>query len=71
MIDIKENIKGNHSNTDCEACRFNGIRRKETQKHIYKCTQLNKRKRTIKYKEIFGSKLVNMKHILKSMKRNL
>ena len=71
MIDIKENMKGNHFNFDCDACKLKGIRRKETQRHVYKCIQLNKRKRTIKYKEIFGSKTAKMKHIIKRMNTNL
>ena len=54
MIDIKENMKGNHFNFDCDTCKLKGIRRKRTQRHVYKCIQLNKRKRTIKSKEIFG-----------------
>ena len=71
MIDIKENMKGNYVNVNCEACKLKGINRKETQKHVYKCIQLNKRKIKIKYKEIFGNKTVKMKHIMKRMNRNL
>ena len=64
-------MRGNYVNFNCEACKLKGIIRKETQKHVYKCIQLNKRKRKIKYKEIFGNKTFKMKHIMKRMNRNL
>ena len=70
-IDIKENMKQKHDNPYCEACRLKGIKKKETQKHVYKCTQLNSKMRKIKYKEIFGSNISKMKYIIKRMKINL
>ena len=71
MIDIKENMKGKHTNFQCEACHVKGIKKKETQKYVYKCTYLNTERRTIKYKEIFGSKILKMKHVVQRMNQNL
>ena len=70
-LDIKENMKQKYSNIYCEACRLEGIKKKETQKHIYKCTQLKSIKRKIKYKEIFGSKISKIKQVLNRMNTNL
>ena len=59
MIDIKENMKGNYVNFNCEACKLKGINRKETQKHVYKCSNLIKekeKKSTKKYLETKQSK---------------
>ena len=48
MLDIKENMKGNHVNFDCEPCKLKGIKRKETQTHIYKSKQLSTQIRKVK-----------------------
>ena len=71
MLDIKENMKGKHSNFHCEACQLKGIKKRETQKHVYKCKNLNTKGRQIKYKEIFGRDTTKMKKVLNRINENL
>ena len=71
MMNIKENMKRKHIKFHCEACHLEGIKIKETQKHVYKCKYLNTKVRQIKYKEIFGSKISKMKKVIKRMKENI
>ena len=52
-------MKGNYVNFDCEACKLKGINRKETQKHVYKCIQLIKRKRKLNTKKYLETKQSN------------
>ena len=70
-IDIKEKMKQKHDNPYCVTCNLKGIKKKETQKHVYKCTQLNSKLRKIKHKEICGSKISEIKYIIKRMNTNL
>ena len=73
MIDIKENFKNKHKNFKCDACKLKGINKTETQKHIYKCKELNKTEHptSTKYKEIFRNDIKQMKKIHDQIKRNL
>ena len=71
MVDLKGNIKGKYTNYKCEPCSLKGIKKKETQKHVFKCSQLNTEVRNIKYKDIFGSNINKMKYIMKRMNQNL
>ena len=59
MIDINKNMIGNDFNFNCEACKLKGINRKQTQKHVYKCIQLNKRKRKLNTKKYLETKQSN------------
>ena len=60
MIDVKENMIGTHIKFHCEACHLEGIKTKETQKHVYKCKHFNTK--------VFGSKISKMKKVVKRMK---
>ena len=72
MLDIKENMKGKFKNLKCDACKKIGKRKTETQKHVYKCKQLNNQKTNIvKYREIFGNNLLKMKQVMDRMNKNL
>ena len=71
MLDIKENMKGKHSNFHCEACQLKGIKKRETQKHVYKCKKFNIKVRQIRYKEIFGRETTKMKKVLTRINEDL
>ena len=74
MIDIKENMKRKSMNFECDACKKIGKRKKETQKHVYKCKQLNNHEKyttNIKYKDIFGNNVDKMKQVMTRMNKNL
>ena len=74
MIHIKENMKRKSMNFECDACKKIGKIKKETQKHVYKCKQLNNHEKyigNINYKDIFGNNIDKMKQVMKRMYKNL
>ena len=71
MLEIKENVKGKYLNFKCDACKKVGKRKKETQKHVYRCSQLNSTKAIIGYNEIFGRNVSKQKQIITRMNKNI
>ena len=45
MLDVKENMRGKHLNLKCEAFKKMGKRKTEIQQHVYKCKQLNNKRK--------------------------
>ena len=72
MFNLKEKMKGQYTNFNCEACKKKGKTKKETQKHVYKCKQLNNNKRNkVKYNEIFKSNIEKIKQVIQKININL
>ena len=66
MVDIPTNFPSKSKNND-EKCKKCGDL--ETMKHLYLC-DLNKENKNVKYEEIFGENLRNMKKVYKNFKTN-
>ena len=72
-LDIKTNRKHKYENDLCDECSKKGKIKTESQRHIYKCIELNGNKKQIKgpkYKEIFGNKIDKMKEISEIIHQN-
>ena len=65
MMDVKENMKGKHIKFHCEACYLEGIKIKETQKHVYKCKHLNTKVKQINTKKYLAAKYQRQRKSLK------
>ena len=74
MIDINKNMKRKRMNFECDACKKIGKIKKETQKHVFKCKQLNNHNKyitNINYKDIFGKNIEKIKQVITRMNENL
>ena len=73
-LDIKTNMKHKNENDLCDECSKKGKIKTETQRHIYRCIELNgikEHRKRPKYKDIFGNKIEKMKHILEIIHKNV
>ena len=67
-------MKHKYENDLCDECSKKGKIKTETQRHIYRCTELNENKeqrKYPKYKEIFGNKIEQMKEISEIIHKNV